>query len=1333
MGSVGLRQGSLSPQEGPADPRPARPHITALQVAIGAFCAFIGALMLVAPHQFSGPAYAPLQDALVWLGGTLVLAGTALVGCVVLGASRRYEVGAHLLAGSALLVFGPAFALTGAWNGLAIYAILGGGTVLAPWLPRLWPRERRPWGDLFASLVGLLSVSNGVMMLSWPGQFSASVFDGIRPQLSLYGLAFLVAGLAMIVAHLHPTLPSRLFQLAHLSILVPFLAFASNGSLPYRLWTGVFVYLFFGLLAASLPWTGPRLRHVDPHSFAVRLAFALAVAAAFPLIATMTVVTGAQEQQARAQAAAEMEALAGALASDTAHYIDSYRNAALALAAYPGLLDLPPSTQHLILRRYQEAYPNAIGFVTRDPTGKGIARSDDRPPDDASGQEFIQELRRTNSPVLAVNMSPTIGRPILSAPAPIRGEDGRLIGIVGVEVESGPVAELLSRAGSASGVGVYLIDATGHVVSHPDQTLVASFADLSSIPPVAALLAAQDDRGTLTFRGAGGETLAAYARVPELGWAVVMEVPATAVLAQARTGRDAAFGLLLAVVALAIIVGSVVARNVAKPLAALARAASGFAVGDYAAHLPVSGTTEVGHLVSSFVTMQNRLAAHEAERDRSMQALKESEEKFSLMFEKAPFAAALSILPDGVLLDINEAFTKTFGWTKSEAVGKTSLELNMNPDAEERARILAEPRAGWAARERELALRTKSGETRVVSSNVDVVDMGGQTYLLNTVQDITERRRAEQGLVEANRQITEILESISDGFFALDRDWRFVYVNSRAAHNIGFEPEEMVGEVIWEKCPFALGNRHEEAYRQVMETRQPTEFEMKSARGTEQWYSMRVYPSASGISVFWTDITEAKRTEAERERLLEEVSGLARFPSENPNPVMRLGADGTILYANPASSPLLSVWRSEPGQAAPEEWRTIVSQVLQAGESREFDLASQGRIFSCLVVPIAAGYANLYARDTTRRRRAEAERERLLAELDAIIQVLPSGIFMYDREGRIIRTNPAADRLFGYSPEELTLPALERQARMEWMDEDGRPLLPEGLSVHPALAGHATPSTTLGFRRAGARQWTWIYVSTVGIFSSAGVQIGVVSAFADITEMKEMGRLKDEFLAVAAHELKTPVAIMKGYAQLLMRRADTIPAIERQLLSGINLGADRLDRLVKDLLDVAQLQQGQLRLTRESLDLTDLVDEVAGRMAVTTGKHEIRVSTDGPVTVQGDRVRLEQVIVNLLDNAIKYSPEGGPIEVGIALRDGEAVVSVQDRGIGIPAEKQGSVFGYFYRAHSGTRYDYGGMGVGLHISREIVDRHGGRMWFESHEGQGSAFYFSLPVGSARDG
>jgi signal transduction histidine kinase len=153
---------------------------------------------------------------------------------------------------------------------------------------------------------------------------------------------------------------------------------------------------------------------------------------------------------------------------------------------------------------------------------------------------------------------------------------------------------------------------------------------------------------------------------------------------------------------------------------------------------------------------------------------------------------------------------------------------------------------------------------------------------------------------------------------------------------------------------------------------------------------------------------------------------------------------------------------------------------------------------------------------------------------------------------------------------------------------------------------------------------------------------------------------------------------------------------------------------------------GCLELRRERVELAELVDVVVRQVTSTTKTHPIQIESE-PVVVFADRVRLTQVLDTLLDNAIRYSPRGGVIKVSVTTHDDEAIVCVRDHGVGIPRPKQSRIFERFYRAHTDTPHDYGGMGVGLYIAREVIEQHGGRMWFESEEGNGSEFCFSLRI------
>ncbi|HLJ75056.1 MAG TPA: ATP-binding protein, partial [Thermoanaerobaculia bacterium] len=230
-------------------------------------------------------------------------------------------------------------------------------------------------------------------------------------------------------------------------------------------------------------------------------------------------------------------------------------------------------------------------------------------------------------------------------------------------------------------------------------------------------------------------------------------------------------------------------------------------------------------------------------------------------------------------------------------------------------------------------------------------------------------------------------------------------------------------------------------------------------------------------------------------------------------------------------------------------------------------------------------------------------------------------------------------------------------------------------------------------------------------------------------KVEDLSRLKDEFLSIASHELRTPVTSIKGYTQLaktLIRERD-LGTSEEYLDIALDQ-IDRMSRLILELLDVSRIETGRLEIRREAIDWTTFVRELVHRhhTAVTDRRFHVNIPDAHP-TVTGDRDRLEQVIGNLLENAVKYSPDGSEINVDVHERDGQVITSVCDRGIGIPPDELSQVFERFHRGRQVSSTNYGGLGLGLYITRQIVERHGGTIWVESREGSGTTFSFSLPV------
>jgi signal transduction histidine kinase len=235
----------------------------------------------------------------------------------------------------------------------------------------------------------------------------------------------------------------------------------------------------------------------------------------------------------------------------------------------------------------------------------------------------------------------------------------------------------------------------------------------------------------------------------------------------------------------------------------------------------------------------------------------------------------------------------------------------------------------------------------------------------------------------------------------------------------------------------------------------------------------------------------------------------------------------------------------------------------------------------------------------------------------------------------------------------------------------------------------------------------------------------------DVTERRQVEAEKDQFLSVVSHELKTPLTTIKGLNDLASRRikrgAPTPKVLEN--LQGVAHQVQRMEALIGDLLDIRRLETGTLPLVLASIDLTVVVSEACERAQSMTDRHTLRVEADRtqPLLVEADRGRIEQVLDNLLSNAIKYSPNGGTITLHLARVADQAVLRVHDEGIGIPEAGREHLFERFYRGANVQASQYGGLGIGLALSHEILNRHGGTLVLEATSARGSTFRISLPL------
>jgi two-component system, OmpR family, phosphate regulon sensor histidine kinase PhoR len=349
-------------------------------------------------------------------------------------------------------------------------------------------------------------------------------------------------------------------------------------------------------------------------------------------------------------------------------------------------------------------------------------------------------------------------------------------------------------------------------------------------------------------------------------------------------------------------------------------------------------------------------------------------------------------------------------------------------------------------------------------------------------------------------------------------------------------------------------------------------------------------------------------------------------------------------------------------------------------------------------------------REAAARARAEAtaaEREHATRVLEAV----GDGVFLLDDDGVVRLWNRAAELVTGHRRRDaLGRPAVELFDEWDALAHE----------IPVAEGDAAARAVTLPADIAGRELW----LSFVAVRSPAGV----VYAFRDLTRERQLEETKSEFIATVSHELRTPMTAVLGAAKTLLRDdIDFTPELRRQLLEMIGVQGTRLTQITEEILLANRLDRGELRLETNRLDLGALVRATVDAMrprlpaSITLTARE----SDG-VAALGDGDRVAQVLVNLLDNAIKYSPDGGAVVVSTERVPDAVRVCVEDEGIGIPRSEQTSIFEKFYRADPHLRQVPGGTGLGLYISRELVRRMGGRIGVRSEVGAGSTFFFELP-------
>lgn len=334
--------------------------------------------------------------------------------------------------------------------------------------------------------------------------------------------------------------------------------------------------------------------------------------------------------------------------------------------------------------------------------------------------------------------------------------------------------------------------------------------------------------------------------------------------------------------------------------------------------------------------------------------------------------------------------------------------------------------------------------------------------------------------------------------------------------------------------------------------------------------------------------------------------------------------------------------------------------------------------------------------------------------LEAIAREMQTGVLVLDKEGRALYANPFLVQSFPVTGGV------------------------EGAPVGAIIKNETLLKTIDGFIRARGGSGQEIEISESGRFFNARIvpladkaEFSILLFLQDITEEKRVETIKKDFVANVSHELRTPLASIKGYSETLLDGGMDDMETQKEFLRVIDRHATRMSRLIDDLLILSRLESHQMPIVFAPVDLKELINATSSGFRMQSQDKGIKISAvirDDIPKVSGDKDRLEQVMVNLLDNAIKYTPSGGSVEVlAAATGDGHVRIDVMDTGFGIPVEDIPRIFERFYRVDKARSRELGGTGLGLAIVKHIISAHNGRVWVESTPGKGSTFCVMLKV------
>ena len=761
------------------------------------------------------------------------------------------------------------------------------------------------------------------------------------------------------------------------------------------------------------------------------------------------------------------------------------------------------------------------------------------------------------------------------------------------------------------------------------------------------------------------------------------------------------------------------------------------------------------------------------EKTRVQEKLKESVQLFQAMFNASPDAIVLidphSSKISWPIVNCNEAACQMNGYTREELVGHSIDVLNTTvgtPD--ERVAYLENLRHNGTIRV-ETSHRHKDGHIISVEVATSIVTSGGHELVLGIDRDITERKQMMDKLQESEERYNALFERSLDLVYVCDFEGKFIDANNAALKLIGYKKEEIsslnfASLLSEDQLPLAFKVTQE--IRETGIQKELVEFRLKCRNGKELHIESKGSAIMSnGIAVavqsIARDITERKQVE----KKLRENEEKYRSIFENVQDVYyETSVNGTILEISPSieimsngqyhRSDLIGKSMNEFYPHANER-NDLLTALRERGSVKDFEVTLKNRDGSMIPCSIASkiqfdaqGNPEKIIgsmRNIAKRKETEANLAMEHNLLRSLMESIPDRIYFKDAESRFIRINPALAQHLGLSNAEEAANKTdfdffsEEHARQAYEDEQA--IMRSGEPV----VGIEEKETWSGGKEA------WVSSTKMPLRNISGQIVGTFGVSRDITkgkqaesalkEAKETAeaavKAKSEFLAVMSHEIRTPMNGVIGMTDLLARTE--LSPEQTDYVDTIRVSGETLLSVINDILDFSKIESSKMELEEEPFELNVCIEEVFDLLAPRAQQKTIdlmyRIDPEIPQFIVGDRLRLRQILYNLVGNAVKFTDKGEiTIFVGLNHQNEkslELLFAVKDTGIGIPADKLSNLFKPFSQVDTSTTRKYGGTGLGLAISMRLVELMGGHIRAESVEGEGSTFTFTIMTNASQ--